>query len=164
MAMQAEKTTMARASEIGGGKDTAVTEELIGVLTGTYRLVIKTHLCHWNITGPQFHAVHEMTETFYKDMFAAADDLAERVRALGRPVTLDLTGAPRGNGHDLQDAGTPAGKMIGDLVHDHQQLATCLRALAETAEHAGDPATADLATERVAFHEKAAWMLGALVA
>jgi starvation-inducible DNA-binding protein len=46
--------------------------------------------------------------------------------------------------------------MIGDLVHDHHQLATCLRELVETAEHARDPATADLATERVAFHEKAA--------
>ena len=164
MTMQAEKTTMVPGSEIGGRNDTAVSEGLIGALVGTYQLITKTHLCHWNITGTQFHAVHEMTATFYQNKFAAADDLAERVRALGRPVTLDLTDVPRWNGPAPQDAGAPAGKMIGDLVHDHHQFATCLRELVETAEHARDPATADLATERVAFHEKAAWMLGALIA
>ncbi len=93
MTMQAEKTTMARTPKIGGRNDMAVSEGLIRALTDTYRLIIKTHLCHRNITGPQFHAVHEMTATFYQNMFAAADELAERVRALGRPVTLDLTDA-----------------------------------------------------------------------
>lgn len=39
-----------------------------------------------------------------------------------------------------------------------------MRALVETAEAAKDPVTADLATERAAFHEKAAWMLRATAA
>lgn len=147
------------------GAETANTvslaEALTGVLTGTYRLVLKSHVYHWNVTGPMFLAIHEMTEEHYTDMFAAADVLAERIRALGKPALVTPADLTAGPGGQQMDAGISANDMVKDLLADHEDLAQRFRALVEIAETAGDPVTADMATERAAFHEKTAWMLRA---
>lgn len=139
----------------------SVTEALAEVLTDTYRLVLKSHTYHWNVTGPLFFSIHEMTEAHYTDMFAAADVLAERSRALGKPAMINLAGLTAAPGGQDPDANLSAEDMVRDLLADHDALAQRVRALVLTAEAAGDPVTADLATERAAFHEKAAWMLRA---
>lgn len=142
----------------------SVTDALTEVLTHTYRLVLKSHTYHWNVTGPTFLSVHEMTEAQYTDMFAAADVLAERIRALGKPALVSPAGLATGPDGKELDADLTAEEMVKDLMSDHEDLARRMRALVETAEAADDPVTADLATERTAFHEKAAWMLRATAA
>ncbi|MFZ1469568.1 MAG: DNA starvation/stationary phase protection protein [Paracoccaceae bacterium] len=137
----------------------SVTDALTEVLAGTYRLVLKSHIYHWNVTGPLFVSLHDMTEAHYSDMFTAADVLAERIRALGKPALVSLAT----DGQEA-DASLAADGMIKDLLSDHENLAARMRALVGTAEAADDPVTADLATARADFHEKAAWMLRALAA
>lgn len=142
----------------------SVADALTDVLADTYRLVLKSHIYHWNVTGPLFVPLHDMTEEHYTDMFTAADVLAERIRALGKPALLtpaNLTA--RQDGQDA-DASLSAERMITDLLSDHVTLAARMRALVDTAETAADPVTADLATSRANFHEKAAWMLRAMAA
>ena len=51
-----------------------------------------------------------------------------------------------------------------DLQRDHAKMANRMHTLFTRAEAAHDPVTADLATQRAAFHEKAAWMLHATAA
>jgi starvation-inducible DNA-binding protein len=138
----------------------SVTDALTEVLADTYRLVLKSHIYHWNVTGPLFVPLHDMTEEHYTDMFTAADVLAERIRALGKPATI----SPARLGQKGADASLAADAMIRDLLSDHENLAARLRALVGTAEAADDPVTADLATARADFHEKAAWMLRAMAA
>jgi len=142
----------------------SVTDALTEVLTDTYRLVLKSHTYHWNVTGPLFSSIHEMTEGQYTDMFAAADVLAERIRALGKPALVTPTSLAAGPKGKDPGVNMTADAMVKDLLTDHENLAQRMRALVETAEAAGDPVTADLATERAAFHEKAAWMLRATAA
>lgn len=139
----------------------SVAEALAGVLTDTYRLVLKSHGIHWNVTGPLFFSIHEMTEAQYTDMFAAADVLAERIRALGKPAVVNFTALAMGTDGQHQNINMSAEDMVRDLLADHESLAGRMRELVKRAEDAGDPVTADLATERAAFHEKAAWMLRA---
>lgn len=132
------------------------------MLADTYRLIFKTHAVHWNVEGPMFYAVHNLTEIQYNDLFAAADEIAERIRALGQlaPATLSSIVS-----HSVvQDDETPisAGEMCEDLAADHERVARRLHDLIATADEAGDPVTEDMATERAAFHEKAAWMLRAI--
>ncbi|WP_339823102.1 DNA starvation/stationary phase protection protein [Sulfitobacter dubius] len=139
----------------------SVADALSEALTATYRLVMKSHLYHWNVTGPHFLTVHELTETQYTDMFAAADQLAERIRALGKLAVInpsDLGGGAEGRDADVS---LSAEEMLRDLLSDHERLAARMRALVGTAEAAEDPVTADLATTRADFHEKASWMLRA---
>lgn len=141
-----------------------IADGLADVLADTYRLIFKTHAYHWNVTGPLFYSVHKLTEEQYENMFAAADELAERIRALGRiaPMRMaDITA--RSVVEDLTE--TPStGQMIDDLAKDHERLAHRLHALVELVEGRRDPVTEDLATGRSAFHEQAAWMLRALTA
>ena len=137
---------------------------LADVLADTYRLTFKTHGYHWNVVGPHFYSVHKLTEEQYNDMFAAADVVAERIRALGYLAPMkfkELT-----DKSVIKDRkGTPsAGEMIADLAGDHEQVAKRLHALADLAESQKDIVTVDLATVRAGFHEKAAWMLRATIA
>jgi starvation-inducible DNA-binding protein len=135
---------------------------LAGSLADTYSLLIKTHAVHWNVEGPMFFAVHNLTEAQYGDLFAATDVIAERIRALGH---LTAT-SPKDLLSDtvVSDIKAPkdAVEMCEDLATDHSAVANRLHDVIEAAEEARDPVTADLATARAAFHEKAAWMLRAL--
>ena len=54
--------------------------------------------------------------------------------------------------------------MVRDLASGHEACARTARTAVESAEAAGDVATADLATVRVEVHEKTAWMLRATAA
>lgn len=145
---------------VGDAKSTA--KELAGALADTYSLLIKTHAVHWNVEGPMFFAVHNLTEAQYTDLFAAADVIAERIRALGQLTPT----SPKSllSSTVVEDITTPqdAPAMCESLAKDHSKIAKRLHDVIELAEEARDPVTADLATARAAFHEKAAWMLRAL--
>lgn len=139
--------------------NTKVAESLAEVLNDTYALVIKSHTYHWNVTGPLFNAVHTLTEEQYTDMFAAADVIAERIRALGKLASVNVIDTDKSASGDLDGVA-----MLKDLVADHEKLAARMSALIKLAEDENDAVSADLATERAGFHEKAAWMLRSLAA
>lgn len=158
-----------RREERSNGQDTGlasnerrmVAERLLEVLNSTYALLLKTHVCHWNVVGPDFLSIHKLTEAQYKNLFEATDELAERVRALGHSATLDRDQlAPEGSTGDRM-AGRGAIEMVTELCADHEHLVRRIREAGEAADEVGDLATADLLTARLAFHEKAIWMLRA---
>ncbi len=131
-------------------------------LADTYRLIFKTNAVHWNVEGPLFFAVHNLTEEQYENMFNAADELAERIRALGHLAPATLSSIVAHSVVTDEEKATSAGEMCDDLAADHARVARRLHALIKIADEAGDPVTEDMATERAAFHEKAAWMLRAI--
>jgi starvation-inducible DNA-binding protein len=141
-----------------------IASKLSSLLVDNYILTIKSHLYHWNIVGPTFKSIHDMTEEHYEDLFEASDVIAERVRALGHVVpvgqeslTMSMTASAPGT--DTPNAET----MISDLVDGHELLAAQMRDVAELASEHKDLVTEDLLTARIAFHEKAAWMLRAML-
>lgn len=149
------------ATGIDGQK--ALAKALGGTLADTYRLMFKTHAYHWNVTGPLFYSLHKLTETQYEDLFAAADELAERIRALGQTTVMRFGDIAEGSVLSDLDRAPSAGDMVEDLRADHEKVATRMHELASLAEKHDDIVTADLATQRSSFHEKAAWMLRAIV-
>ena len=136
---------------------------LSGLLADTYVLLIKTQGYHWNVVGPLFVSLHELTEAQYQDLFAAADVIAERIRALGYPAPssmnelIPLTGIGEDTGNPTAEA------MVERLMSDHETVVQRLRQVTEVAEEQRDHVTADLLTARMAFHEQAVWMLRAIV-
>ncbi|MEJ6391948.1 DNA starvation/stationary phase protection protein [Gymnodinialimonas sp. 2305UL16-5] len=141
-----------------------IADGLADILADTYRLIFKTHAYHWNVTGPAFYSIHKLTEEQYENMFEAADELAERIRALGQLAPMRMNDIlERSKIVDL-DATPSAQRMVEDLAQDHAQLAYRLHALINLVEGRQDPVTEDLATERSAFHEQAAWMLRSIAA
>ena len=78
------KTEPARETpETGIESRRLLADGLCGVLADSVVLMIKTQSYHWNVVGPLFHSIHQMTEEQYRDLFEAIDEIAERVRALG---------------------------------------------------------------------------------
>lgn len=154
---------------VQSGLSTTVRRELsqavADVLADTYVLLIKTHVYHWNVIGPLFVPVHQLLEAHYKDLFAAADELAERIRGLGRlaPLSFGKDLLPRSDVEE-EKADRSAIGMIRQLVTDHEEIARRIRRVSAAAAERKDFVTHDLMNGRLAFHEKAIWMLRAIVA
>lgn len=146
----------------GVRKPETIAEGLTHVLADTYRLTFKTHAFHWNVEGPLFFSIHNLTEGQYENMFKAADELAERIRAIGQLAPMSLAEIMEASVIEDTNTSPTAGEMCTLLASDHERISHRLRALIEIADAGNDPVTEDLATTRAAFHEQAAWMLKAL--
>ena len=142
---------------------TELTKQLSSLLADTYTLYLKTHNYHWNVTGPLFRSLHLMFEEEYTEMWAAVDDIAERIRSLGAPAPGTYAEYSRMSSVKEREGVPAATEMIEDLVVGHETVVRTARSLAKTAEGAGDLATADLATQRIDVHEKTAWMLRSMI-
>ena len=138
---------------------TDVAHELTKVLADSFAVYLKTHGYHWNVRGPEFFTYHNLLEQQYTDMWNALDDIAERIRALG--VIAPQGYATFANLTSIKD-GDPekdAPAMLKELKKDHETLIATARAGIDVADEASDEATVDLLTQRLAAHEKFAWML-----
>jgi starvation-inducible DNA-binding protein len=136
-----------------------VARELSKVLADSYALYLKTHGYHWNVRGPEFFSLHNLLELQYREVWAALDEIAERIRALGE--LAPQSGSAFANLTSIKD-GDPekdAGEMLKELIKDNGVVIATARAALEAADKIGDDASADLMTVRLAAHEKAAWML-----
>jgi len=144
-----------------GTNSASVAEALKGFAADTYMLLSKTQACHWNMTGPNFIGLHKLTEEQYREMFEAADELAERVRALGHPAPLsvsEMLGASRIE--ELREI-PDTNEAVELLARDNATLSRRARELAEQAEEQDDPATHDMLSARIEAHDKNAWLLRA---
>jgi starvation-inducible DNA-binding protein len=142
------------------GRD-AIAGQLEAVLADTYALYGRTHAYHWNVTGPRFHSLHTLFEEQYRELWAALDEIAERIRALGvfAPMSLSVLAAKSTIGADNE---VPSAEvMVKNLASGQEALARTAKEALGVAEDHGDPATADLLTIRAQTAEKTAWMLRA---
>jgi len=136
---------------------------LAHVLADTFSLYLKTHNFHWNVTGPMFHTLHVMFEEQYNELWLAVDEIAERIRSLG--VVAPGTYREFSKLTYLQEPNGPANAtaMIAELLRDHETAARTVRSALSVARTTVDAPTEDLLTQRLAAHEKAAWMLRSLL-
>ncbi len=141
-----------------------ITGGLARLLADTYTLYLTTHNFHWNVSGPMFNSLHAMFMAQYTELWNAVDPIAERIRSLGEPAPGSYAQFARLTSlADAPETPPKAEAMIRILAEGHEATARSARSLFPLADKAGDQATADLATQRVAVHEKAAWMLRALL-
>ncbi|WP_422365263.1 Dps family protein [Pelagibius sp.] len=141
----------------------AIADGLSHLLADTYTLYLKTHSFHWNVTGPMFQTLHTMFEEEYTELWAALDEVAERIRALGEPAPGSYVAFAKLTSIE-EEPGVPEAKdMIRQLVAGHEAVAKTARSIFPTAETGNDEVTADLLTQRMTVHEKTAWMLRSLL-
>lgn len=152
------------ATDISKAKREASADALVQALADTYALYQRTHLFHWNVTGPRFSALHLLFETQYTELWAAIDLIAERIRALGVRVPPHAELARRTTLPADNDPAPDEDAMLASLAQGNETVVKSVRAALKAAESAGDDAGADLMTQRVAAGEKAAWMLRAHLA
>lgn len=137
-----------------------VASQLVNVLSDTYVLAIKTHGYHWNVTGALFPQLHEQFSEQYEALFEAADDIAERIRALDvfSPGSMELF-LQNSAIKEATVAPLSAAAMVKDLLKSHEVLRSRIIDASEVADEYDDDATEDLMTERLRYHDKVIWML-----
>lgn len=141
-----------------------IAQGLSRVLADSYTLYLKTHNYHWNVTGPMFQTLHTMFETQYTELAMAVDEIAERIRSLGEYAPGSYKQFADLSSIEEDTTVPPAEDMVKQLVAGHEAVVRTARAVYPATETGSDEATADLLTQRIAVHEKTAWMLRSLAA
>lgn len=144
-----------------------VTQSLQGLLKDTYALYLATHNYHWNVEGANFVGLHTLFEQQYTELFAAIDEIAERIRALDayalpnhyEDVLKALTALP----NPLQKSGDRTKAMIENLIKLNTKAMEAAQAGKRVAEKAGDDETVDVCVGRITVHQKANWMLKSII-
>lgn len=138
----------------------AMAKKLAEVLSDTYVLAVKTHGYHWNVKGIGFAGLHAFFEKQYDDLIEAADEIAERIRALGLMPDGSMEAFLQNT--LIKEAGPKAISamaMLKDLVASHQILHGRLAEVERLADETCDVVTQDLMVSRMAVHEKTLWMI-----
>ena len=132
------------------------------ILSDTYALAVKSHAAHWNLTGAHFFALHEAFGSQYEALTAAADELAERLRALGAKAPSGIQALTKAT--SITDITSSDGVALAKALHaDHVALSKLLAKAVVVAQSEHDEATTDLLIGRIAEHDKTALMLKATI-
>lgn len=134
-------------------------EALEKVLANSFSLMLKTQNYHWNVVGENFKSLHELFGAQYEEIFAAIDEIAERIRALGSKVEGTFENFQKLTKLKSANKNLSAKEMISDLISDNEIVVKELREAIKTAQSEGDEVSADLFIERAQIHDKNIWML-----
>lgn len=134
-------------------------EALSKVLANEYLLYLLTLNFHWNITGKNFIAIHELLEGQYEYLKNTVDEVAERIRTLGfqapgsyKKYQKEAIISDGENAHDFDS-------MIQELSDSHSMVIKLIRDTIALTDETNDFATTDLLTRMLGDHEKQLWML-----
>ena len=138
-------------------------EQLKVILGTNFALYLKSHGFHWNIEGANFPQYHDFLNTFYTEVFAQTDLIAEHIRYLDSYAPgsfsrfLELSAVEEAT--TVPDAHT----MFITLNGDNDKYIMQLRAGIVLAEEAGEPAVSNFLQELLGAHQKKAWMLRSII-
>jgi DNA-binding ferritin-like protein len=127
-----------------------IIEALNTDLANAYVLFHQLHKHHWNVEGAEHLPIHEFLQEAYEDVEEAADEVAERVQAIG--------GVPHASMPALSEAATvePEDEDVYDirtsLEHDlgiYGDIIEGYRDHIELAEGLGDYATGEMMREHL---------------
>lgn len=141
-------------------KSNPVIEGLQTLLADSYALMAQTHVAHWNVEGPAFFSLHAAFQSQYEELFAAVDEVAERLRALDVLAPGGLkTLAKASSIQELAIETTPAKDYVAHLIESHEVVLATAHELREASGSADDLETQDLVIGRIQAHQKTVWML-----
>ncbi|MCQ4160586.1 DNA starvation/stationary phase protection protein Dps [Roseomonas sp. GC11] len=135
---------------------------LNATLADTIDLTNCVRMAHWTLRGPNFIGLHTMLEGFYNELFATADDVAERLVQLGgTPDGTSQIVAEKSRLPAYPQATTAALAHVKELADRFASLAKSVREGIDSTDEAGDADTADLLTGLSRDLDKKVWMLEA---
>src|ERR1700739_2834899 len=130
------------------------------LLADAFALYLKTKNFHWHVSGRHFHDYHLMLDEQSDALFAATDQLAERVRKLGG-TTLKSIGQVsklqtiKDNNEDY----VPPREMLRELMEDNKHIAAAMRKAHELCDDHEDSGTAGLLETFIDETERRTWVL-----
>ena len=130
------------------------------LLADMFALYLKTKNFHWHMSGPHFRDYHLLLDEQSEQIFAATDDIAERVRKIGG-TTLRSVGqiARLQRVTDNDAAFVTALDMLAELREDNKELAANMRETHDLCGEGHDVATASLLEVWIDEAERRTWFL-----
>lgn len=147
------------------GMDEATAQKVIDALAPRLAALLDLQLTlkhiHWNVTGPNFIAVHEMLDPQTEMVRAATDALAERIATLGGTPVGTPGNVVETRTWDEYDLGTADAldhlhkldAVYGGIIGDHRDARTVVEDL--------DPISEDLLVQQLGELEEAQWFVRA---
>jgi len=156
----AAATALATPTDLKSDAVSAVSAAINPLVADIFALYLKTKNFHWHVSGPHFRDYHLLLDEQAEQIFAATDELAERVRKIGG-TTLRSIGhvakLQRVKDNDAEFVAPQA--MLRELMNDNEQLAANMREAHEVAEKHNDVATTSLLENFIDQAERRAWFL-----
>jgi len=139
-------------------------QQLKVILGTNFALYLKSHNYHWNIEGPNFPQYHDFLNTFYTEVFAQIDPIAEHIRYLDSyaPGSMERF-LELADIEEAVDVIPTAMEMMTQLKSDNDRFIVHLRAGIAAAEQANEPAVGNFLQELLGAHQKKAWMLRSII-
>jgi len=130
------------------------------LLANMFGLYLKTKNFHWHVSGRHFRDYHLMLDEQADQIFAATDDIAERVRKIGGTTVRSIGHISRLQRIEDNDADyvTPL-DMLAELRDDNKQLIASMRETHGLCDEHGDVATASLLENWIDQAERRTWFL-----
>jgi len=127
-------------------------------------LYVKLRNYHWNITGPQFFNIHNLTEEYYEHIAETLDAVAERIRQLDEPPLSTMQSyLEHATLLEEQETAFTAEEVVKRVLADFQTLLDDSNQILTAAEDEDDTATADVMAEQIDWLEESIWMLKAFL-
>jgi starvation-inducible DNA-binding protein len=139
--------------------DPPLSQSLNQVLADSYALMALTHLAHWNVEGPGFFALHTAFQQQYEELFAAVDEIAERIRALGTYAIGGLSQLAETAQMQEFSSPRPQEDYVRQLLAANEKLVADAERARDVAGEVNDPESQDLMIGRITLHQKTIWML-----
>jgi starvation-inducible DNA-binding protein len=151
---------LATPTNLGAAATRDISGALNVLLADVFALYVKTKNFHWHISGPHFRDYHLLLDEQGEQIFAATDDIAERVRKVGGKTLRSIGEIGRLQRVLDNDADyvTPL-DMLAELRDDNLQLAARMRETHNVCDTYGDVATASLLENWIDEAERRVWFL-----
>jgi starvation-inducible DNA-binding protein len=130
-------------------------------LADVFTMYFKAHTFHWNVEGPDFSQYHDLLGNIYEEVYGSIDLLGEHIRQIDAytPTSLkqllDLTVVSE------EETVMPALQMIKSLMDTNSMVLASLMLSYRDADSASELGLANFLQDRIAAHQKHAWMLKA---
>jgi starvation-inducible DNA-binding protein len=137
-----------------------ISSALNALLADTFALYMKTKNFHWHVSGPHFRDYHLLLDEQADQIFAATDDIAERVRKIGGTTLRsigDIAKLQRVKDNDAEFV--PPRDMLRELMNDNKAMTHNLREARDIADEHEDVGTTQLLETFIDQAERRTWFL-----
>jgi starvation-inducible DNA-binding protein len=147
-------------TDLGSNAAQDIASALNTLLADSFALFLKTKNFHWHVSGPHFRDYHLLFEEQATEIFAMTDEIAERVRKLGRSTLRSIGEIARLQRLEDNDASYIRSlDMLIELRDDNRRLVASMRHAHDICDRHKDVASASLLDNFIDQAEKRVWFL-----
>ncbi len=151
---------LATKTDLKSQESQAVTEALNPLIADLFALYIKTKNYHWHLAGSHFRDYHLLFDKHADQIFAAIDQLAERVRKVGGTTIRSVSHVSQLQTiSDDNDEFVAPRDMVRRLMEDNMHMTHSQRVAHEICERSRDVATTSILEVLIDEAERRTWFL-----